>query len=368
MRCSNLSGGFRRKAQSRVLWLIGAGLWLLCMNSPAGAQSSQPSAEELDSSLQHAISEVRAEPRIRTQYDYIMTARIRLLLFWAGKDDVGGGYIREGISPENAGQFFEIVMGSDPMKAPMSINRWGAAWELLHRESAQASSSDDTNTFIGFMKVSKGTSVSEMQKELAREKDGGGFLFSAILNQASGTANFAKEVPFQSDRDFTIHQLDQAAPFVFDRLAQSKGKLLSVGRAEIQSCGRSQGFLSSVQELIDDALRGDSNRVSLCYFYNGQHYTLTLEQAVPVAQATVRFSRDKEAHPDEHTYKNLVRLRCENANDTTGKRSNFELLVGTEGDLRGVPVRISYQPNWWFQVVLNLSQTEKPESASSDTH
>jgi len=31
------------------------------------------------------------------------------------------------------------------------------------------------------------------------------------------------------------------------------------------------------------------------------------------------------------------------------------ILAGTEGPLRGVPVQIRYQPNWWFQAVLNLA-------------
>jgi hypothetical protein len=33
---------------------------------------------------------------------------------------------------------------------------------------------------------------------------------------------------------------------------------------------------------------------------------------------------------------------------------HFTLLLGTRVALRGAPVQIRYQPNWWFQVVLNL--------------
>ena len=38
----------------------------------------------------------------------------------------------------------------------------------------------------------------------------------------------------------------------------------------------------------------------------------------------------------------------------TGRKVYFTILAGTEGSLRGIPVQIRYQPNWWFQVVLNL--------------
>ena len=47
----------------------------------------------------------------------------------------------------------------------------------------------------------------------------------------------------------------------------------------------------------------------------------------------------------------------------TGKPVNFTILVGTKGELRGVPVQIRYQPNWWFQVVLNL----RPNAGQSQT-
>jgi hypothetical protein len=39
----------------------------------------------------------------------------------------------------------------------------------------------------------------------------------------------------------------------------------------------------------------------------------------------------------------------------------FTIVLGTQGALRGVPVQIRYQPNFWFQVVLNLL----PKSPSS---
>jgi hypothetical protein len=38
----------------------------------------------------------------------------------------------------------------------------------------------------------------------------------------------------------------------------------------------------------------------------------------------------------------------------TGKKVYFSIVTGRQGNLRGVPVQIRYQPNWWFQVVLNL--------------
>jgi hypothetical protein len=59
-------------------------------------------------------------------------------------------------------EIIQLVMGSDPAKAPRGINRWGAALETFHSQTG-------TGYFFGLMKASKGKSVSEMEGELERE-------------------------------------------------------------------------------------------------------------------------------------------------------------------------------------------------------
>ena len=51
---------------------------------------------------------------------------------------------------------------------------------------------------------------------------------------------------------------------------------------------------------------------------------------------------------------NADRDRKDEESKASGKRSTFTLVLGTSGNLRGIPVQIRFQPNWWFQVVLNL--------------
>src|ERR1035437_5385256 len=55
-----------------------------------GARDTAPIAE--------AISWIHREPRDLVQFEYDMTVRVRLLVFWVSKDDVGGGYIRRAVS------------------------------------------------------------------------------------------------------------------------------------------------------------------------------------------------------------------------------------------------------------------------------
>src|SRR6202049_4793165 len=222
------------------------GLLIAFARSTATAQTQVP--QDIQAALQHTTELMRAPLHVDAEFDYTMTARVRLLLFWVGKDDVGGGYIRAGTLPRDpASDVIELLIGSDPAKAPRAINRWGAASEIAHKPSGSGQGVE-SSTFFGFMKVSSGASAAEMEKELAREKRGGSYMFSAIVNQGERNYDFAKVVPFSSDTDFTIHQFDQAKSMVFDRLLAPEGHLREIGANQFQACGRIEGFLESVAE------------------------------------------------------------------------------------------------------------------------
>ncbi|MGB8325543.1 MAG: hypothetical protein WCE52_21470, partial [Candidatus Acidiferrum sp.] len=97
--------------------------------------TSETSATSDRQPINEALQWIRTAPQGTVQYNYIMTARVRLLFFWACKDDVGGGYIRRGVSSENPREeFFEVLFGSDPAKAPRDINRWGAGTEVSQHQ------------------------------------------------------------------------------------------------------------------------------------------------------------------------------------------------------------------------------------------
>jgi hypothetical protein len=336
---------------------------LLSFLAGSTATAQAPVPQEIQAALQHTTELMRTPLHVDVQFDYTMTARLRLLLFWVGKDDVGGGYIRRGTMPQYpASDVIELLIGSDPAKAPRAINRWGAASEIVHRPSG-SSHGAESSTFFGFMKVSSGTSAAEMEKELAREKRGGSYLFSAIVNQGERNYDFAKVVPFSSDTDFTIHQFDQAKSMVFDRLLGSEGRLKEIASSQVQACGRREGFLESVAQLIDLAIEAREPHPSVCYFYNGVQHQLSLAQVTQIPTETVRLTLRNEPHEYVRTYQNLVLARFENFDQTNSKKTGFELLLGTTGNLRGVPVQIRYQPNWWFQAVLNLVTPATPGEA-----
>jgi hypothetical protein len=311
----------------------------------AGAQTAQNDPAALD----QAVDWIRQSNQVQAQYDYQMTVRIRLLFFWVTREDVGGGYIRRARSATDPQlETIAVLFGSDPTRAK-GINRWGAGTEVLRR-SAGAEPKVEASAFMGFMKASKGASASEMQHELANEKTSGQHVFEANVTRVDAERAVARVTNFTSDRDFTLHELGGAQQVALDRVADSTRPVRRLEEKE-RGCLRLAGFLATVQELLDHALAGKAAGASLCYLYNARRYTATLKSYSNAGREVLKVNKA------EAVYHNLLRARFQVLNHQTGKTSDFDLLVPQEGPLRGIPVQIIHQPNWWFQIVLNLAKS-----------
>jgi hypothetical protein len=91
--------------------------------------------------------------------------------------------------------------------------------------------------------------------------------------------------------------------------------------------------------------------------HDAQVDTLKLESVTPVKKLEAKVNAAKGGVLADNTFENLLELNFVTTHQLTGKKVYFTLLVGTQGELRGVPVQIRYEPNWWLQVVLNLQPT-----------
>lgn len=317
-----------------------------------------------------ALQWVRSAPRQVVQYNYGMTARVRLLFFWAGKDDVGGGYIRRGVSSEDSRkEFFQVLFGSDPAKAPRAINRWGAGTEVSwHKNAVSLSAPQEDVTasaFFGFMKSSRGKTTSEMQAELKREQEHGQHAFTGILSRVEPASAISLITNLQSDTDYNLHDYDRAEPTMLDRLRSSTQPLRSL--QDDSRCPRAEEFIASVAELMEAALVSRKAPESRCYVYDAQENTLTLEHVSPVDSLPVQLHGPNNTVLLNTSYASLLQLDFVSTHKLTGKKVYFSILEGAQDELRGVPVQIRYQPNWWFQVVLNLlpAETKPPTTPTA---
>jgi hypothetical protein len=308
--------------------------------------------------INEAVNWIRATPLIRAEHDYIMTCRLRLLFFWVGRDDLGGGYIKTGQAVDDPSlEMIQLLFGSDPAKAPRAINRWGAGTEVLKSDGDKTPAA---SAFVGFMKSSKGESVSAMQHELAREKSAGKHLFEAIISRVDRTQAISTTVPFYSGKDYDMYQLAEAQKLALDQLGDGQGrKFHRLEGPAGRECRRPGGFLSTTAELLERSLNGAKTPVSLCYVYNARPYTLTLQRVVPIAAKDVHIKLKEKGQKIDRPYRGLEESHFQIYNYESGVKTDFTVLLGTTGELRGVPVQINYQPNWWFQIVLNLKTPPK---------
>ena len=66
----------------------------------------------------------------------------------------------------------------------------------------------------------------------------------------------------------------------------------------------------------------------------------------------------------DRAYRHLQEAHFVVEGEDGSTKSIFDILLGTEGNLRGAPIQITYQPNWWFQVILNLAPDSPQLSAA----
>ncbi len=233
---------------------------------------------------------------------------------------------------------YELLLGSDPDRAPRRINRWGFVREDADRSGA---------TMLGVMNRSEDASLDQAKGSLGRGKDG--FLFKINRARVEGGVARAEATTVYAPQDFTFRQLDELLRFA------DEAKPAPRVRASALPAGTRPGLLFALADLVRagvEAARtpgsaGPSPR-SVQYTFNAGVYDLTVSS----------WKRVDRAAYGTRTYEKLVHLEFESHNLEKGTVEHFVLACGTEGDLAGIPVFVRYQPKWWFKVEGVLDPTE----------
>lgn len=338
-------------------------LWVTALTSTALAANAAPRPTQVTrpqvvpAALEEAVQMVFSDFRVEARYEYVMTGKIRLLILWIGRDDVGDGLItleRGRTRPEL--DAIRLKIGSDPEKAPRGINRWGAAAEVVEHDVQRGTVA--STAFFGFMKATEGDTFDAVEAELESEGGGSRHLFEASINRIEPSVALSSVLPIESTVDFDIGQLPQAERMVREQYerAFSRSNYRRLNGNDRGACARSASFLFTLKEVIDAAVEGRANDGSRCFVYNSKLYTLTIERQRPVARQRIEYEL-VDGTEVAHDYEDLIDMRFEIRNQLTGSTEDFELLVGTRGSIRGIPVQITYQPNFWFQAVLSLHRS-----------
>ena len=273
------------------------------------------------------------------QHRYKMAGRVRPLLFWIGRDDVGMGEIvwRRG----EGGVGYELLIGTDSAKAPRGINRWGYLLEDLRPSGTRV---------LGVMTTSDEATVSDVTSRPAGAQPVGRFrgLDARIADGVSRSASEAIE----TERDFSVRDKE----IIVGRIA-AKLKDAAVREVPVPD-GVRTGFLRAVAELVDEAIearRGGDPALrrlkgrTIPYVYGRRFYDLKMADIEPLRPPAGGPSRGSP-----------VRAEFATLNRGTGSRTTFELEFPTDGPLAGVPTLIRHRPRWWLEAVLKLEPSEAP--------
>ncbi len=277
---------------------------------------------------------------VLAEHRYRIAAKIRpLLVFWMGRDNVGGARItwRRG---NDGVRGWELLIGSDPNRAPAHVNRWG----YIREEGTEGDVS-----MLGVMKDSSEESLAEARAHV--EQAQASYVFKLIRTRVAGGESQALVTTGAFTRDYTYRDLPALlGGFDSSSVTTAKPRQVRVGQ------NAKPGFLIAVADLIHDTTyayhrSGTSGltRRAVSFAYNGTLYDLTL--AAPRVLKNARYG--------DRSYPLLLQADFAVHNRTTGGNEQFSVVFGADGAIEEVPVYISYQPRWWFKAELLLDENQR---------
>jgi len=278
------------------------------------------------SSREAAVPQDVAETR-----RYAVGARVRPVLFWVGRDSVGEARLTWLRGP-NGERGYELLIGSDPARAPRRINQWGYVREMEQQGAVQVfglmtdrvdrESSDEMRTPGG---TSNGPQVFKV--------------IQATIGDGTTTADVQRlalpDSPTFRELDAVIAQVPAAA---------------SADQVPLPA-GTHAGFLfamtSLLRESVDTCVRTGVPPVGGLrrpYVFGKKLYVVTTRSSKLLDRTTVRGSE----------YRRVISSEFEAREAAKPKGETFRVVYGTEGALREVPIRIVYRPNFWFEAEVVL--------------
>ena len=265
-------------------------------------------------------------------FRYTLSARIRPLLFWVGRDDVGEARVRLTSSPDGA-RTYEVLIGSDPRRAPLRVNRWGYLAEHVTPTGV---------TLVGVMTESSEETFEQARTRVSTTADTR--RFKAIRAQiGQGEARACVLIDMLAGEP-TYRDLEAV-------LARFPASASGLRRVTIPD-GAARGFLSGVADLLDANVqahavtRPPASGLRRPFVHGTRIYTLVLRTSRRVAGAGTEVCACPSA----------IESAFEVRDDAGHAVSQFRITYAADGPLAGVPLRIVYRPRWWLEAELVITR------------
>lgn len=259
------------------------------------------------------------------QYHYSITGRVRpLLLFWISRSGVGDAVVTRDRTKEHAR--YSLLIGSDPDRAPRRINRWGYIEEDIQGAEAH---------LVGLMTQSDEESLEEADANV-RTQAAGRHPFKAI--QETVNSDYARSLvtTIAAPEDYTYRQLQAALDLAQRDSSTGKTRVLRLPP------GTRPGFLAALAEAMHA-----TSTASITYVYHGRLYELRQEHVQRIPNFHIGRVEYGPATAGDFVITSMH----------DGERTRFSMTYGTVGPFADVPLKMTYQPRWWMQVELIITDT-----------
>jgi hypothetical protein len=264
------------------------------------------------------------------RYHYTINARVRpLVLFWISRANVGDAVATRQRGAEGAS--YSLLIGSDPDRTPLHINRWGYIEEETRGAEAR---------LVGLMTESDEDSIEQAQANIRRQA-AGSHPFKIIQATADGGQSHSRVTSITTPEDYTLRQLKTVLELGLRESQDWKARTLRLPP------DARPGFLTALAE----AMHGLSAN-PITYAYYGRLYELRRTRADALANVQVGRTAYGPAVAADYLITSLY----------DGERTRFSMTYGTQGPFAEVPLRVVYQPRWWMQVELTLDDSSDGSS------
>jgi len=286
-----------------------------------------------------------------------MKGMVRLLLFWVGKEDVGGGRISI-LEPSENGGFnkidgIEVLFGAVPDRIPGGHNRWGYARELAFWEQPSASGAPILTRvlFEGFMSKADEGSLTQVQESSASGDTG--TLYEGTVSTVEDLQAKARLWRFYSSGNDTFRSPQHVGNTYAARVKSEQADIDRVLDNGHKVYSEPFGFITAVRSFVLEALAAKEANSSLSvvkdrkqgYAHNALLYALSVKR--------VKLHKTFELSTGEK-FREVLEFDMETTNRKSGGTHSFSLHVATKNGLRGIPLRIVDRPRWWLKLQLEL--------------
>lgn len=294
---------------------------------PSAAATAAPATSITATSCDHSTS------ILMTQHDYTIAARVRPLLFWVRRDNVGDARVTINTTA-NGGRTIALLIGSDPERTPMRINRWGYVAETACR---------GVTTVVGVMTESDEQSVEEAQAHVGAVGEVR-HAYKAILASHDAGISRAVIIRLAVREIFTYRDVDT----VLNRVCESR----DLEPRMVAVSGANTGFLGALEGLVQETVEAWAAKGPSALATRRRRLFVHGDQVAQLSVGTSTITSDGSIPSSRHGA--LIESEFEVRNPATQRRSTFRMTYGTEGAFAAVPIRIVYRPRWWFEVELRL--------------